>query len=107
MWSKEGKEMPTSKYPVDQPATYRIRVYGTLDARWSGRLGDMRIAHPDDPAGQTVLTGELTDQAALLGVLNSLYSLHLFLLNVEHIELKVVDRGDNSGAGVPPRAYGR
>jgi hypothetical protein len=93
MDSEEDKEMPTSTYPVDQPATYRIRVYGTLDARWSGRLGDMQIAHPGYPAGQTVLTGELTDQAALFGVLNSLYSLHLFLLNVEHVDMRAVDEG--------------
>lgn len=89
--------MPISRYPVDRPATYRIRVYGTLEAKWSGRLEDMRIAHPDDPVGQTVLTGELADQAALFGVLNSLYSLHLFLLNVEHIDARAVDWGDNPG----------
>jgi len=33
-----------------------------------------------------VLTGELTDQAELFGVLNSLYTLGLFLLYVEHLD---------------------
>ena len=88
--------MPTSRYPMDQPAIYRIRVRGDLDARWSGRLGDMRITHPATTLDQTVLTGELTDQAELFGVLNSLYTLGLFLLhveyveNVEHIEVRAV-----------------
>lgn len=78
--------MPASRYSLDQPATYRIRVYGNLDEKWSERLGDMHIAHPDSPSGQTVLTGELIDQAGLYGVLNSLYTLGLFLLRVEHID---------------------
>jgi hypothetical protein len=34
----------------------------------------------------TVLSGWLPDQAALLGVLNTLYSLHFPLLSVEYIE---------------------
>ena len=85
--------MPTSRYPLDQPATYRIRVYGALDARWSGRLGDMRITHPASALDQTVLIGVLTDQAALFGVLNSLYTLGLFLLIAEHI-----DDGGDAGA---------
>ena len=77
--------MPISKYPMDQPAVYRIRVHGDLEARWSGRLGDMHITHANDAPDQTVLTGELTDQAALFGVLNSLYTLGLFLLHVEYV----------------------
>jgi hypothetical protein len=40
--------------------------------------------HPEEgrPA-LTVLEGELTDQAALVGVLNSLYEMHLAVLSVE------------------------
>jgi hypothetical protein len=78
--------MPISRYAGDQPSNYRICVYGDLDVRWSGRLADMRITHPTSAQGQTVLTGELTDQSELLGVLNSLHMLHLFLLNVEHLD---------------------
>jgi len=89
--------MSPNKYPVDQPATYRIRVYGDLDAGWSGRLGDMHIAHPATEPNQTVLTGELTDQAELFGILNSLYTLHLFLLRVEHIEQTDVGAIANNG----------
>lgn len=78
--------MPTNTYILDQPATYRIRIYGDLDSKWSRRLGDMRITHPASALNQTVLTGELTDQAELFGILNSLYTLGLFLLFVEHLD---------------------
>jgi hypothetical protein len=78
--------MPKNHYLSDEPATYRIRVYGTLDAKWSGRMGDMHITHPATMADQTVLTGKLTDQAELFGVLNSLYTLGFYLLLAEHLD---------------------
>jgi hypothetical protein len=86
-------------YVLDQPAVYRIRVYGHLDARWSERMGDMRIRHPEHLVDQTVLTGELIDQAELFGVLNSLYTLGLFLLHVEHVDLGTTT--DAGGVVVP------
>ena len=36
----------------------------------------------------TILVGHLADQAALSGVLNSLYGLHLVLLSVENLDEK-------------------
>ena len=78
--------MPKSRFLSDQPAIYRIHVYGTLDAKWSGRMGDMRITHPVTMSDQTVLIGKLTDQAELFGVLNSLYTLGFYLLLAEHLD---------------------
>jgi hypothetical protein len=69
-----------------EPATYAIRVRGGLDPAWSDRLGGMRITVI--PAGNrtiTQLTGRLSDQAALIGVLNALYGLGMPLLSVEHM----------------------
>jgi hypothetical protein len=71
------------------PATYRIRVQGTLDESWSSRLGGMAIA-PASREGEpplTVLVGQLIDQAALLGVVNFLYDLGQPLLSVECLEI--------------------
>jgi hypothetical protein len=85
-FKKEYNPMPDRSYLSDQPATYRILVYGTLDEKWSGRMGDMRITHPVAMADRTVLIGKLTDQAALFGVLNSLYALGFFLLMAEHMD---------------------
>ena len=70
------------------PATYRISVQGNLPESWSDRLGGMAITISYDPNGTpvTTLSGQLRDQAALLGVLNALYDpLHLPLLSVEFL----------------------
>jgi hypothetical protein len=69
----------------DGPAVYRIRVLGQLSASWSSRLGGMTITvfTADMGARVTSLVGELSDQADLAGVLNTLYGLHLPVLSVE------------------------
>ena len=72
----------------ETPAIYRIRVQGLLDASWSDRLGGMAISRTTtgSRAPVTILVGHLTDQAALSGVLNALYNLHLPLLSVENLD---------------------
>ena len=69
----------------DVPATYRICVQGILDERWSNRMGGVTIttSDPVSEAPVTTLSGRLLDQAALCGVLNTLYDLRLPLLSVE------------------------
>ena len=71
----------------DMPATYRICFRGYLPESWSDRLGGMAIAIHDQAEKEpvTVLSGWLPDQAALLGVLNTLYGLHFPLLTVEYL----------------------
>ena len=68
-----------------KPASYSINVEGSLSEEWSGRLGGMQIK--TCPRGQrkpvTTLSGTVRDQAALFGVLNSLYELHLPIMKVE------------------------
>ena len=75
---------------LETPATYRIRVQGRLDKSWADRLGGMAITA--DPAAEkapvTILVGHLADQAALSGILNTLYELHLPLLSVENLDEK-------------------
>ena len=71
----------------DLPGRYRIRVQGRLSASLADRLGDLAITarHAADRQQVTTLTGELTDQAALLGVLNTLYDMGYPLLRVERL----------------------
>ena len=66
-------------------ASYRIRVQGHLDDSWSDRLGGMVItrAFTADKQPMTILIGHLRDQAALSGVMNALYGLHLPVFSVE------------------------
>ena len=60
--------------------TYRIRVRGHLDDRWSDWLGGLAVLRRDD--GTTVLVGPVVDQAALHGVLARIRDLGLPLLSV-------------------------
>jgi len=73
-------------YPtMSGPAIYRIRVRGRLDADLSGRLEGMHIENlaRDDGKAESILEGRLIDQAALAGVLNKLYELHLPVMAVD------------------------
>ena len=74
----------------ETPATYRIRVQGRLDSSWGDRLSGMAITADTsaDHPPVTILVGHLSDQAALSGVLNTLYELHLPLLSVENLDEK-------------------
>jgi hypothetical protein len=70
---------------IDTPVDCTIRAAGTLDARWSDRLGGLCVlpaagSSPGRPI--TELTGRLLDQAALVGVLVALYDLGLSLISV-------------------------
>jgi hypothetical protein len=71
----------------DLPGRYRIRVHGRLSASWASRLGEMSITVRQAASQQpvTTLTGEVIDQASLLGVLNTLYDMGFPLLRVERL----------------------
>ncbi len=71
---------------TDQPAFYRIRIEGRLDPSWSDRMAGMVIeANEAGTAPVTILTGELIDQSALHGVLNTLLDLHMPILTTERL----------------------
>ncbi len=73
--------------PFDSPATYQIIVQGKIGPTWSDRLDGMLI-HLNQVEGETcetMLEGELSDQAALAGVLNTLYELHLTVILVKRL----------------------
>jgi hypothetical protein len=72
---------------VGQPQTYRIIVQGRLGERWAHWFDDMQIqSQPGAEPETTVLTGAMVDQAALLGLLQKLYTLGLPLLSVRREE---------------------
>jgi hypothetical protein len=67
---------------------YSICVQGVVAEHWSPYLQGMDIEMDGREGTQavTVLTGELVDQTALLGVLNTLHNiLHLAVLSVEYL----------------------
>ena len=74
---------------LENPAVYHIQVQGLLDPEWSTRLSGLAIqsqAFKSDKMPITTLSGQLRDQAALFGVLNTLYDLRLPLLSVECLD---------------------
>jgi len=77
---------PLEPYPTfDSPAMYRIRVSGRIAPNrsdWFQGMAIRRLSHGKELA-VTLMEGELPDQAALAGVLITLYDLHLPVLSVE------------------------
>lgn len=65
---------------MDKPYWYEIRVEGHLADRWSDWFDGLAI-HTDSN-GETTLSGRLTDQAALFGVLTKIHNLNLNLVSV-------------------------
>ncbi len=75
---------------------YRLRIAGVIPDGWEGRLGCLRVVHEEGPEPKTTTTlmGAVTDQAELLGVLNTLHELRLPLLLVEAIDLESIPNRD-------------
>jgi hypothetical protein len=69
---------------LDRPVVYNIVVLGVLDPSWSARLEGLRIVAQtcSDGSPATLLSGRLQDQAALNGVLTTLYGLGFSLRSV-------------------------
>ena len=67
---------------------YQITVEGKIDESWSDWLGGMQLVLRKEATGMqiTLLTGVLTDQAALRGVLNRLWDLNLVLRSVQQVD---------------------
>ena len=74
-----------TKSNLGTSATYHITIRGYLDDSWSNHLGGISIQNDTTADGKPIthLHGEMVDQAALFGVLSSLYGLGYPLLSVE------------------------
>jgi hypothetical protein len=65
---------------------WEIVVQGHLDQSWSDWFEGLAITLLAN--GETLLAGEVVDQAALLGALNRLHGLGLGLISVRHVSRK-------------------
>ena len=68
----------------DEGAHYRIRLRGTVPPSWSGWFSDFTIL--PEANGDTTLTGPVTDQAALHGLISRIRDLGITLIAVERVE---------------------
>jgi len=82
------KSITGSTLKMDAPAIYQIEVLGSLANNWNDNLSGMNITNFNQDGNVTTLVGMLRDQAALAGVLQTLYELHVPILLVEYIEQK-------------------
>ena len=79
--------MPNVRNPrtnLDHPVVYQIRIKGHLDPKWTVWFEDLDITLEED--GDTLLTGPVTDQAALYGLLRKVRDLGMPLISVTVIE---------------------
>jgi hypothetical protein len=72
--------------PGSRGRDFEIHVIGHLSDVWADWFEGLTIEQLDD--GETVLSGTIIDQAALMGVLNKINRLNLTLLCVQAIESK-------------------
>ncbi len=56
-----------------------IKIKGTLKEDWSDWLEGLIISNQAD--GETILSGQIPDQSALLGLLNRIHGLNLQLIS--------------------------
>lgn len=63
---------------------FEIHVKGHLNSKWSDWFEGMELKLLDN--GETVLSGHIADQAALMGILNKLNRFNLTLLSINEIK---------------------
>jgi hypothetical protein len=68
----------------DGPAVYSVRVKGVVDAAWASYWFEGFHVTPL-PNDETLLTGQVADQSALLGLLSRIQGLGLPLLSVKQM----------------------
>ena len=77
--------MAQHKLTMYATAVYRVHIQGAFDETWLQALNPDWTVQFDDDNTQvtTTITGAMCDQAALIGLLSSLYNAGLPLLAVE------------------------
>ena len=72
---------------LDTRSVYRIEIQGRLDSSWITDICDVTVRHEgyEGRPGVTTLTGELEDQAVLMGILNLVYDLGYPLLSLTYL----------------------
>jgi len=68
----------------DESGLYEIRLKGHLNNRWADWFGGLTITLEED--GDTLLTGQVIDQAALHGLLKKVRDLGMPLVSVSPLE---------------------
>ena len=75
----------TMNFSFSKPAIYQIEVLGELPPDLHEIFGNMDISTKTEEATRpiTLLTGKISDQTALAGILSALYESHITLINLK------------------------
>jgi thioesterase domain-containing protein len=76
--------MPEFDNPQED-GLYQIEIMGNLDNEWSSWFSGLDISNIDGDH-LTILTGHITDQARLRGILNKIWDLNLMVISVNRIK---------------------
>lgn len=76
-----GKQ--TRKPEHAEGGQYEIRVHGHLDDRWAGWFEGMTLTQEQD--GNTLISGQVIDQAALFGLLRKVRDIGMPLVSVNRV----------------------
>ncbi len=77
-------DTPASAEKHNEPGQYEIRLQGHLDDQWADWFGGLTVTRAEN--GETLLSGQVVDQAALHGLLRKVRDLGMPLLAVSRIE---------------------
>ncbi len=72
------------KMDTSQPMIYQIRIEEHIDRQWTDWFEGLAITLKDN--GDTLITGQVVDQAALHGLLKKVRDLGLTLVSVIRVE---------------------
>jgi len=86
------KATPASTGDRYEPELYEIRLKGHLDDKWADWFEGLTITRADN--GETLIRGQVVDQAALHGLLRQVRDLGLPLLSVIQVERKPANGPD-------------
>ena len=76
-------ETHSSTGDQNEPGYYEIRIKGHLDDQWTGWFEGLTLTFEE--TGDTLLTGLVTDQAALQGLLKKVRDLGMPLVSVNPV----------------------
>ena len=67
---------------------YQITIQGNLDVDWTNCLNFLKISYRED-MDITLLTGPITDQAELRGIMNKLWDLNKSIIAVSQLQDRI------------------
>jgi hypothetical protein len=86
----DSKQFNRGQLPV-----YEIRIKNCIDFNWSEWFEGLEITQEAD--GNTLITGPVSDQSALYGLLKKIHQLGMQLISINQIERGLVDETEKGG----------